>query len=69
MNVEIIGTNAGAVWTALSDAAATLDTKQIKKATKLKDKELYAALGWLAREGTVTLAPTEDGKEVLVTLA
>lgn len=69
MNVEIIGTNAGAVWTALSDAAATIDTKQIKKATKLKDKELYAALGWLAREGKVTLAPTEDGKEVLVTLA
>ena len=69
MNVEMIGTNAGAVWTALSEAAATLDTKQIKKATKLKDKELYAALGWLAREGKVTLAPADDSKELLVTLA
>ena len=69
MNVEIIGTNAGAVWTVLSEAAATLDTKQIKKATKLKDKELYAALGWLAREGKVTLAPADDSKELLVTLA
>ena len=69
MNVEIIGTNAGAVWTVRSEAAATLDTKQIKKATKLKDKELYAALGWLAREGKVTLAPADDSKELLVTLA
>ena len=44
MNVEIIGTNAGTVWVALNDAQA-LGVKQLKKITKLKDKEVYAALG------------------------
>ena len=27
-----------------------LGTKQLKKITKLKDKEVFAAIGWLARE-------------------
>ncbi|MCH5345468.1 MAG: winged helix-turn-helix domain-containing protein [Muribaculaceae bacterium] len=67
MNNETIGTAAGLVWNALAEAEA-LGTKQIKKITKLKDKELYAALGWLAREGKVNFAETEDGKELLVSL-
>lgn len=67
MNTETIGTWAGAVWAALNEADA-LGTKQIKKITKLKDKELYAALGWLAREGKVNFEPMEDGKELLVSL-
>ena len=48
MNTETIGTNAGTVWTALNTADA-LGIKQLKKITKLKDKEMFAALGWLAR--------------------
>ena len=37
---------------------------------KLKnDKELFAALGWLAREGKLVFQPSEDGKELLVSLA
>lgn len=68
MNTEIIGTNAGAVWAAL-DEAGTLSVKQLKKATKLKDKEVFAALGWLAREGKIALATDpEDEKELLVSL-
>ena len=43
MNIDTIGYNAGLVWNALNDADA-LGLKQIKKVTKLKDKELYAAL-------------------------
>ena len=68
MNVEEIGTYAGLVWQALSTADA-LGVKQVKEVAKLKDKEIYAALGWLAREGKITLTPDpEDTKELLVSL-
>jgi len=67
MNTETIGSWAGSVWVALN-TADVLDNKQIKKITKLKDKELYAALGWLAREGKVSFEESGDGKELLVTL-
>ena len=67
MNVETIGTYAGLVWNALNEADV-LDHKQIKKITKLKDKEVYSALGWLAREGKITFIESADDKEVLVRL-
>lgn len=69
MNVAEIGTYAGTVWVALNDAN-TLGLKQLKKITKLKtDKEIFAALGWLAREGKITIAPDpEDPKEFVITL-
>ncbi len=69
MNSEIIGTNAGTVWVALNGADA-LGIKQLKKITKLKEKEIYAALGWLARENKIVINPDpEDEKELLITLA
>lgn len=64
MNVETIGTWAGAAWNALNDANGTLGVKGLKKATKLKEKELYAAIGWLAREGKVNVNETETEIEV-----
>ena len=68
MTVDVIGTNAGLVWQALA-TAETLGVKQIKKVTKLKDKEIYAALGWLAREGKVNVnTDPQDEKELLVSL-
>ena len=66
MNVEIIGTWAGQAWNALNEANGTLTIKGLKKATKLKEKELYAAIGWLAREGKVDVA--EQDADVAVTL-
>lgn len=68
MNIDTIGTNAGSVWNALNEADA-LGLKQIKKITKLKDKELYTALGWLAREGKILIAEGEDEKDLIVSLA
>lgn len=68
MNIDTIGTNAGSVWNALNEADA-LGLKQIKKITKLKDKELYAALGWLAREGKIVIAEGDDEKDLIVSLA
>lgn len=68
MNTEKIGYNAGSVWVALNDAVS-LGVKQIRKITKLKEKEVYAALGWLARENKITMDPDpNDEKEIIVTL-
>ncbi len=65
MNVEVIGSWAGLVWEALN-GSGTLTVKALKKATKLKEKELYAALGWLAREGKVCITETETDVEVVL---
>lgn len=68
MTVDVIGTNAGLIWQALATADA-LGVKQLKKITKLKDKEVYAALGWLAREGKINVATDpEDEKELIISL-
>ncbi len=62
----LVGTLAGAVWTALNENGA-LNTKDLKKAAKIKtDKDLYLALGWLLREDKVEVA--EADKVVTVTL-
>ena len=67
MTVEEIGTFAGEVWKALAEQNAN-SIKTIKKATKLKEKENYAALGWLSREGKLHLGDAGDPKEVDVVL-
>lgn len=68
MNSEAIGSWAGQVWTALSEADV-LGLKQLKKITKLKDKEVFAAIGWLAREGKVEIQTNpDDEKDLLFTL-
>ena len=68
MNIETIGTYAGTVWTALNTAEA-LGVKQLKKITKLKDKEIFAALGWLAREGKINIdVDPDDEKDYIVSL-
>lgn len=65
MNEEVIGTNAGLVWTALNETN-DLTLKNLKKAAKLKEKELYMALGWLAREGKIKFI--EEGDETVIEL-
>ena len=67
MNIESIGTWAGEVYKALeSNEARMLGLKGLKKATKLKKDEIMAALGWLGREGKITIG--EDDQEIVVTL-
>lgn len=65
MNVEIIGEWAGKTWTALNEQG-TLSMKGLKKATKLKEKDLYAAIGWLAREGKLNISEVEE--EIMISL-
>jgi len=60
-----IGENAGLLWSSLNDGSKKT-VKDLKKATKLTDKDLYCSLGWLAREAKVYLE--EDGTDVFVRL-
>ena len=62
--IEKIGNNAGAVWNALNNGE--MEIKDLKKNVKFTDKELWAAIGWLAREDK--LAIKEQGKEVFLSL-
>ena len=43
-----------------------MEIKELKKSVKFTDKELWAAIGWLAREDK--LAIKEQGKEVFLSL-
>lgn len=68
MNTDTIGMNAGLVWNALNDAQA-MGLKQLKKVTKLKEKEMFAAIGWLAREDKINIqADDKDPKELILSL-
>ena len=46
-----IGINAGLVWAALEEGE--MNVKALKKVTKLSEKDLNMAFGWLSREGKV----------------
>lgn len=59
MFIENVGTYAGQIWCALEGKNA-LSQKEIKKATKLKDKEFYLGLGWLLREDKINVAEGEE---------
>ena len=65
MFTERIGSNAGLIWAALENGE--MEVKSLKKATKLTEKDLNLALGWLAREGKVSYR--EVDKDHYVALA
>ena len=57
--IELIGTNAGLVWNALNECGK-MSVKAVKKATKIKaEKDMYAAFGWLAKEGKLSFEEIE----------
>lgn len=62
---EKIGTNAGLIYAALE--SGELNVKAVKKTTKLIDKDLFLALGWLAREGKIKFSQVET--DIFVCLA
>lgn len=67
INIESIGTWAGEVYKALENSdTRMLGLKLVKKATKLKKDEIMAAIGWLGREGKVTI--TENDEDLVITL-
>ena len=56
---EKIGTDAGNIWKVLDEEGAK-SIKELKKLTKLTEKEVYAAIGWLAREEKLIFDKKED---------
>lgn len=58
---EKAGEIAGKIWVALNEnGAQTL--KQIKKATKITEKDFYLGLGWLLREDKVSANENKNGE-------
>lgn len=53
MILETIGENAGIVWRLLNGAEVPLAIPELKQRAGLSENDLYAAIGWLAREGKV----------------
>ena len=60
---EKAGNIAGLIWNAIADANASLTFKQIKKATKLAEKDFNLGIGWLLREDKLSVAETGDEKD------
>ena len=57
--IELIGTNAGLVWKVLNEGGK-MSVKAVKQATKIKaEKDMYAAFGWLAKEGKLSFEEVE----------
>ena len=56
---EKAGVTAGKIWNALNETEG-LTAKQIKKATKLVDKDFFLGLGWLLREDKVAVSEVEN---------
>ncbi|MDR2622392.1 MAG: winged helix-turn-helix domain-containing protein [Dysgonamonadaceae bacterium] len=56
---EKIGTDAGRIWKVL-DEQGIKSIKELKKLTKLTEKEIYAAVGWLAREEKLVFGKKEE---------
>lgn len=59
MLVQEVGEYAGMIWRALESNNA-LSQKEIKKISKLKDKEFYLGLGWLLREDKLNVTEGEQ---------
>ncbi len=55
---EKAGEVAGKIWTALNETEG-LTQKQVKKATKIVDKDFFLGLGWLLREDKLTVSEVE----------
>lgn len=54
-----IGENAGKLWCVL-DRNTELTISQMKELSALKTADLYAAIGWLAREGKIFCREQND---------
>ena len=48
MDVQSIGESAGVIWRLLEGEHRKWDYNEIKKATGLPDRQINAAIGWLA---------------------
>ena len=65
MDAQTIGKNAGIVWRLL-DHNRKWEYNELKEATGLSDRDLNAAIGWLAREDKIQFETSKkDGHDYL----
>jgi hypothetical protein len=57
--LEKIGNDAGCIWNVLNEKGME-SIKDLKRIAHLKDKEIYAAIGWLAREEKLVFIEKEE---------
>lgn len=62
MNKKQIGTNAGIIWNLLNNNQRWNIVK-LREASGLTEKEIYTAIGWLARENKVEIEESSKGVE------
>lgn len=62
MNKKSIGTNAGIIWSLLNNNQRW-NIKQLCNNSGLSEKEVYSAIGWLARENKVEIEKSSTGDE------
>lgn len=62
MEKRHIGTNAGIIWNLLSDKQRWT-AELLSKETGLSKKDVYSAIGWLAREDKIEITKSEDGED------
>lgn len=66
MNVQSIGEHAGVLWNLLQSENRQWDYQEVKNATGLPDREINAAIGWLAREGKLTIEESQVGSRNVI---
>lgn len=64
MDKYTIGNNAGIVWTLLNDGKRW-KYEDLKAASTLSDRDLNAAIGWLAREDKIYFETDSNNAEYL----
>lgn len=63
MDLQSIGESAGVVWNLLATDNKKMEYQELKEASGLNDKELSAAMGWLAREGKLQISNEKVGRK------
>ncbi len=66
MNIQTIGENAGVIWRLLYGSNKRWEYQELKKEAGLSDRDLNAAIGWLAREGKIQFDETKVGRKQLL---
>lgn len=61
MDKKTIGTNAGIIWNLLNNNEKW-DVGRLMEKSGLTESEIYAAIGWLARENKVEIEQTPDNR-------
>lgn len=62
MDAHTIGVNAGKIWRLL-DNNKRWEYSELKEASGLSDRDLNAAIGWLAREDKIQFETDKKGKK------